>query len=205
MAAHHAMYWDKTDDHAWALPFSEYGQLYKPLLESGAPLIEQNWADRLHPTYVDHVDKALASYSAIADRLQSLPTTLIHCDPRIENIAFEGDPPRFYDWQLVSRGPAAYDLMYFFKQSMDVDVRRACQDELFDVYLGVLAEAGIDYSREQLMDDMAWACGTIWGFVAMIGNFFFRNEVNEKVWGMTLPRFMAMVDDFDAVEKLNQL
>lgn len=205
LAAQHAMYWEKSDELAWAPPFSEYGQLYKPLLDSGAPLIAQNWGDRLHPTYVDHVDKALASYAAIADRLQTLPTTLIHCDPRIENIAFDGEKPRFYDWQLVSRGPAAYDLMYFFKQSMDVDVRRECQDEMFDVYLGVLADGGVDYSRQQLMDDMAWACGTIWGFLAMIGNFFVRNAVNEKLMEMTLPRFMAMVEDFGAVEKLSQV
>ncbi len=205
LAAHHALYWGKTDQMDWAPAFSDYGDLYQPLLVAGAPQIQDNWGHDLLPTYVDHVDMALAKYTDVTRLLQLLPTTLIHCDPRIENIAFKGDLPRFYDWQLMARGPAAYDLMYFFKQSMDVDIRRNCQDELFDAYLDVLAEHGIDYSRTELLDDIGLATCTIWGFVAMIGNFFFRNEVNDSIWDVTQPRFMAMIEDFNGIQKLRDI
>lgn len=205
MARHHARYWEKTNELDWLPPFSDFGQLYQSLLGSGARLIQENWANSLLPAYTDHVDLALERYADVAAALQRLPTTLIHCDPRIENIAFDGDTPRFYDWQLTSRGPAAYDLMYFFKQSMDVNLRRECQDALFDAYLETLAENGVEYDKGQLMEDVALACCTIWGFVAMIGNFFFRNEVNDKIWGITQPRFMGMIDDFGAAGKLREL
>jgi thiamine kinase-like enzyme len=205
MADHHALYWEQTDHMDWLPPFSEFGQLYKPLLDAGAPLIQQNWGDTLVPIYTDHVDVALEKYATITAELQSRPTTLVHCDPRIENIAFENGVPRFYDWQLASRGPAAYDLMYFFKQSMDVEQRRECQDELFDAYLQVLSDNGVQYSIEELMEDMSLACCTIWSFTAMIGNFFVRNEVNEHLWGVTMPRFMSMIEDFDAVDRLKRL
>lgn len=205
MAEHHARYWNKTDNMDWLPPFADFGQLYKPLLDAGAPLILENWSDRLLPTYTDHVDEALTKYEAITATLQTRPTTLTHCDPRIENIAFENGRPRFYDWQLASRGPAAYDLMYFLKQSMDVDLRRECQDELFDTYIGVLSENGVSYSKQDLLDDMALSCCTIWAFTAMIGNFFVRNEVNERLWGVTMPRFMSMIEDFGAVARLQSV
>jgi thiamine kinase-like enzyme len=204
MAEHHALYWNKTDEMTWAPPFSDFGALYQPMLHTGASQILENWGDVLAPTYLDHVDRALPAYANVAHALQKLPTTLVHCDPRIENIAFDGDRPRFYDWQLASRGPAAYDLMYFFKQSMDVDVRHECQDDLFDAYLAALAERGIDYPRERLLDDIGLASCTIWGFIAMVGNFFYRNEVNERIWNITQPRFMGMIEDFGGIHKLDQ-
>jgi hypothetical protein len=205
LAEHHTDYWEKVEELSWAPPFSEYGELYRPLLETGAPLIKENWANDLSPIYLEHEDKALGLYPQITQRLQSRPATLIHCDPRIENIAFSGSTPRFYDWQLVARGPAAYDLMYFLKQSMDADVRQECQDELFDAYLAVLNGRGIEYSKEQLHEDIGLATCTIWAFIAMIGNFFYRNELNEEIFRITLPRYMAMIEDFGGVHKLQAM
>lgn len=205
LAAHHARYWNRLEEIKWAPLFSDFGQLYTPLMAAGVPLMEQNWGDRFVPTYADHVDTAVSKYGAVVKQLQKLPTTLIHCDTRIENIAFDGNTPRFFDWQLTAQGPAAYDLMYFFQHSMDADIRRTCQDELFDAYLEVLANEGIDYPKAQLLEDIGLATCTVWGFIAMIGNFFFRNETNELVWKMTLPRSTKLIEDFGGIEYLSRI
>jgi hypothetical protein len=202
MAEHHALYWGKTDHMSWAPLFSEYGELYKPLLQTGCPLMKQNWPHVLTPTLFDHLDRANELYPLITEAMQSLPTTLIHCDPRIENIAFSGETPRFYDWQLVARGPAAYDVMYFLKQSMDRDIRRECEDELFKVYVDTLKAHGVDYSVAQLKDDIGLATCTIWAFTAMIGNFFFPGEVNEEIASVTMPRWSSMIEDFGGMDRL---
>ena len=205
MAEHHAMYWEKTDTLDWVPLFSDYGELYKPLIETGAPLMKENWPHVMTPTLSAHLDRAGSLYPAITKALQSLPTTLAHCDPRIENIAFAGETPRFYDWQLVARGPAAYDVMYFLKQSMDRAVRRTCEDELFRVYVDTLQRRGVNYSVEQLKADIALSTCTIWAFLAMIGNFFFPSEVNQEIAAVTMPRWSAMIDDFGGTERLAEL
>lgn len=202
MAKHHALYWDKTDSMNWAPLFSEYGELYKPLLETGCPLMRQNWPQLMTPTFADYLDQANDLYPRIVEQMQSLPVTLVHCDPRIENIAFAGDTPRFYDWQLVARGPAAYDVMYFLKQSMDQKIRRECEDDLFRVYVETLEAHGVEYPVGQLREDIGLSTCTIWAFLAMIGNFFFPNEVNEGIASVTMPRWSSMIEDFGGIDKL---
>lgn len=208
LAELHARYWnaDQRSELGWAPHFSEYGELYRPLLQSGTPLIIKNWQHLLPPILHEHMNRANEAFPLIAQHLGSLPLTLAHCDPRIENIAFIADEPRFYDWQLVSKGPAAYDVMYFLMQSMDIDLRRGCQDELFKGYVSTLSENGIsDYTTSQLIDDIGWASSTIWAFLGVVGNIFFPNDVNTRLAKITLPRWAGMIDDFGGVEKLDRI
>ena len=89
---------------------------------------------------------------------------------------------------------------------MDLDIRRQCQDALFDKYISSLERGGVnDYSKEQLIDDIAWSTCTIWSFLGMIGNFFFPNEVTIPLFNITLPRYQGMIDDFGGVEKLEKI
>jgi hypothetical protein len=206
LGRHHARYWQRTAEMAWLPPFDDFIAQYALLMDAGWAALLRDWHDVMDPAFHDHAADAIARYGVIARRLQSLPCTLAHCDPRIENIAFDAaGRPRFYDWQLTSRAPAAYDLMYFFKQSMDVDVRRACQDGLLDAYLAALAEGGVSYPAAQLRADIGLATCTIWGFTAMIGNFYVRNAINERLWAVTHPRFTAMIDDFGGLDVLRSL
>jgi thiamine kinase-like enzyme len=208
LAELHARYWH-VDDHEgmdWVPLFSDYGELYKPLLETGTPLLKKNWNHILPRMFTDELDKGVGAYQDIATYLCTLPRTLIHCDSRIENVAFVDGEPRFYDWQLVSRGPAAYDVMYFFMQSMQTNLRHDCQDGLFTLYIDTLIANGVtDYSRDQLIEDIGWASCSVFGFLAMCGNFFFRSEVNDKLAGECFPRWIDMIEDFGGVDKLNSI
>ena len=207
----HGQFWDNDALHRldWLPDISEFGVAYKPLLESGLPQYKANWIDRHAPEIAEVFDLANERYPEVVTRLSQFPCTLVHCDPRIENVAFEAtggrDRVRLYDWQLVSRGPAAYDVMYFMKHSLDLDVRREIQGDLFDRYLARLSSHGIAYSRHQLEQDIGMATCTIWSFLSMIGNFFFPTEINSKLAEVTLPRFDGMIHDFGGVEWLKSL
>ena len=205
LADMHARFWDNTEDVAWAPLFSEYGAMYQPLIDSGGPQLMDNWSHMMPDTLKNHMDRGQASYPKITAALGELPMTLIHGDPRIENVAFDGQIPRFYDWQLTSRGPAAYDLMYFLKQSMDVELKRQHQEILLDAYLQRLNDAGVKYTMEALLDDLALASCTIWGFSAMIGNFVFPSEVNNKLVQTTMPRYAGVIDDFGGIARLDNI
>lgn len=71
--------------------------------------------------------------------------TLIHADPRVDNVMFDrrGDEPVAYliDWQMVSRGSPAFDLAYFLAGSLSVADRRACEQALIAEHAQILAAA----------------------------------------------------------------
>ena len=201
----HARFWENTDEVAWAPLFSEDGAMYQPLIESGAPQVMANWSHLMPDTLKNNMDRGKASYPKIAAALGELPMTLIHGDSRIENVAFDGEMPRFYDCQLTSRGPAAYDLMYFLKQSMDVDLKRQHQDMLLDAYLKRLNDAGVKYTMAALLDDLALASCTVWGFTALVGNLVLPSEVNSRLLEATLPRYSGVIDGFGGLAKLDSI
>jgi Phosphotransferase enzyme family len=73
------------------------------------------------------------------------PQTLLHGDPHPGNTyALPGKRTGFYDWQLVRTGHYAHDVGYFLAGSVDVDDRRAHEEELLRGYLDELGRGGVD-------------------------------------------------------------
>ena len=101
------------------------------------------------------VDQVMGNFIDDLEALCSGPETLLHGDMRLDNLFFrEQGPDRvvFFDWQLVRRGPAAYDLAYLLSGSLPADFGSA--DGLLDVYHAELLKHGVtDYSRAQLAQD----------------------------------------------------
>ena len=82
---------------------------------------------------------------------------------RMENVCF--DPvtgaPRMYDWQLTSTGPAAWDLCYFFAQSLGETEWPDLGERCIAAYFKKLTEEGVaNYSEADLRRDLqiAAAC-----------------------------------------------
>lgn len=71
------------------------------------------------------------------------PRTLIHGDPHAGNLYFDGDEAGFFDWQVVQVGPGLRDVSYFLVNSLDTELRRACERDLLELYLSTLAEGGV--------------------------------------------------------------
>ncbi len=84
--------------------------------------------------------------------LALLPSTLLHCDLRADNLLFapSGDRVTLIDWQGAGSGPPAFDLAYFLSQSLTVADRRAYEDELLDFYRAELADAGVALSSDEV-------------------------------------------------------
>lgn len=209
LAEMHARYWqtDELAEMKWLPDFAEFARIYPPEIETGWPQFSRDF-DYLIPADMGALfDEANAAFPRIVQYLSSRPATLAHCDPRIENVAFgDGSGPgrvRLYDWQLVSRGPGAYDLMYFMMQSIDTEVRRKMQDELVATYHTSLVDAGVTgYGIEELRNDMSTAACMIWGFIGVIGNLVHPDEKGKDIAERTLPRYFGLMRDLGAPEKL---
>ena len=135
-------------------------------------------------------------------RLQQSPAanTLVHGDMRLDNMFFGGPemPFALVDWQLTWRTNPGVDLAWFLNQSLPVELRRAHEEELLDLYLTELAANGVrDYAREQLWED--YKLSTLWRFYAPVvvgaGDFDMANERGLALAEALLRRNAAAIDD----------
>ena len=117
-----------------------------------------------------------------------LPTTVNHCDLRMQNTA-ETDDGRFvlFDWDEVVAGPAGMSLHHFFSgcsalaeltspDADDVDARRA----LSDAYVEALAEAGYA-DRERIRGCLSGAaCAGVLRYLMSYGKFPAADEADRR-------------------------
>ncbi|MET8649487.1 phosphotransferase family protein [Nocardia aurea] len=78
------------------------------------------------------------------------PQTLIHGDPHLGNLFFEGAAPGFLDWQVASAGAGIRDLAYFATASVEPDLLRTIERELVERYTARLRAAGIEVDTERV-------------------------------------------------------
>ena len=97
------------------------------------------------------------------------PTTLVHCDLRLDNLFFGDDEVIVFDWQLVRRGPAAYDVAYFLSGALDEEADASDVDLLLATYHEALCAAGVtDYALTNLRRDYRLALHNVLQSLATI-------------------------------------
>ncbi|MFD4351333.1 phosphotransferase [Nocardia sp. NPDC058518] len=78
------------------------------------------------------------------------PQTLIHGDPHLGNLFFEGSTPGFLDWQISTTGCGMRDVAYFANSSVEPELLREIERGLVERYAARLDAAGITADPEQL-------------------------------------------------------
>ena len=207
LARHHAEFWE-TPAFGKELSWLPYG--WDPPMPQGVQQgVTMAWEPFL-AGFGDHVDDDIR---AIGERFPSVveemmyfpekPTTLAHGDYRLDNLFFrrhEDDTEVIaIDWQICVRTVGAYDLGYFISQSLTTENRRAHEERLLDVYRSTLAEAGIDYPADELMEDyrrtvLFCLCYPIQAG----GNVELVNDRAVQLVGQILDRVVAAIRDLDA-------
>lgn len=96
----------------------------------------------------------------------TLPATLLHGDPHIGNTyLLPGQRGGLLDWQLVTRGSFAHDVIYLLVTGLPPDERRHHQRDLIAYYLDRLAHRGVTDPPDT---ESAWhLCrkAALWGLV----------------------------------------
>jgi hypothetical protein len=102
------------------------------------------------PSDMRHHARILFERSADIDAMwASQPQTVIHGDPHLGNLFFEGDTPGFLDWQVATAGAGIRDVTYFATMSVEPDVLRKIERGLVERYVSQLGRAGIDLDPAQ--------------------------------------------------------
>jgi hypothetical protein len=87
----------------------------------------------------------------VAEDLSQRSRTLVHGDLHLDNVILRRDAVVVLDWQTVSVGAPAWDIVLFLIGSLSVADRREAESALFDRYVSRLAEHGVGgYSIEDL-------------------------------------------------------
>ena len=148
VARMHAAFWGNAavEGRFWLLPLDIDARMRHGLFRESQPAFRKRFGHLLDESFARALAWTAEHGAAAAMRLQrSAPTTLLHCDLRLDNVAFRAGEPVVFDWQLARRGPAAYDVAYFLSGASP-GLTRADEAELLRGYHAALAEHGVrDY------------------------------------------------------------
>ncbi|MEZ5166709.1 MAG: phosphotransferase [Acidimicrobiales bacterium] len=106
-------------------------------------LAQERWHDWFGP---DEVAQVHAAIDRFPDDVASInrPVTLIHGDPRSDNILYrDDDHVVLLDWALVANAHPAFDIGYLLSSCL-LPENAGAKRRLVDHYAGVLAALGVD-------------------------------------------------------------
>ncbi len=138
-----------------------------------------------------------ALLAGIREEQSRLPPTLLHGDTHLGNsYLLPGDGGGWLDWQLLTRGSFAHDVIYLLVTGLPTEVRRLHQRDLVAFYLDRLAAFGV--VEPPSLDDAWLLCrkASLWGLV--IGWLICPPEnYGEAITRENIARAVAAVADLD--------
>ncbi len=122
------------------------------LSRTGLPLLIEMLGDELDEDDLRICNAHSDRLPAMLETIAAQPSTLVHSDMRADNLLFSptDGSVTLIDWQGVGVGPPAFDIAYFFAQSLTVEDRRAHEDELLDYYRVALKRHGLTLSDAEV-------------------------------------------------------
>ncbi len=157
----HAWYWehDSLQNQFWLLPMNIDTRMRHEMMKGARPAFDAQFPEVVENGLGAYLDRVAADGIGIMYRLCEGPTTLLHCDLRLDNLFFDDEGVIFIDWQLVRKGPPAYDIAYYLSSALN-DYDSA--EELLRVYHRALVAEGVSaYTFSQLKTDYALALQSV--------------------------------------------
>ena len=152
----HAAFWSSTtiEGRFWLLPLDIDARIRHALFRDSNPAFRKQFAHLVDNRFERALQWAEEhGAQAVRELQRRAPVTLLHCDLRLDNVAFRGDTPVVFDWQLVRRGAAAYDVAYFLSGASP-DLSPQDETDLLREYHTALGELGVrDYAFEAFERD----------------------------------------------------
>ncbi len=153
----HARFWEREElqNQFWLMPMDVDTRMRHHMMKGARPTFESLFPETVKNGLGTYLDRVMTDGIEQMYKLCEGPTTLLHCDLRLDNLFFRGEEVIFIDWQLVRRGPPAYDLAYFLSSALN-DGDSA--GDLLEIYHAALTSEGINgYSLADLKADYTLA------------------------------------------------
>jgi Phosphotransferase enzyme family len=180
------------------LPNPINGDLMSALL----PAFFDRYGDQVSDENRDVCRRYVAAADAHASDRRA-PLGLVHGDFRLDNLLFDHSGCVVVDWQTVQWGPVMLDAAYFLGGSLDIEERRAHEEELVRVYYdGLLADGvsnfGWDQCKNEYRRQVFWALAMVI-VPAMVVE---RTERGDEMFMTLLKRVCQQILDLGSLELL---
>ncbi|BBX03034.1 phosphotransferase [Mycolicibacterium moriokaense] len=208
IARHHSYWWD--NERLASLPWLKtyntppFPAAVRSAYEAAWSVFAEKVGYDMSPALRDFGERIPSLIPWYLTELTRAPHTFLHGDLRLDQLFFGVDaddvPLRALDWQVVAKGRGAYDVGYFLSQSLPVETRRACEEDLLDRYAERLAEHGIDYPRPQLRRD--YRLTTAWCFIYPVlasGQIGIVNDRHLQLMRTMFKGAATAIEDLDAL------
>lgn len=203
LARIHAPWWGtpRTDLTGW-LPGIDQPAVtgLQDAIVAAVPRFEDRYGDLLPPEPTARLRRFAPTVRAFLDELATTPLTVTHADYRVENLLFspDGDRVAVIDWQTAMVSAGATDLSFFLATNLDVDHRRADEDELVALYIETLHAEGVDPALtrrvgEQYRTTMLWWMGMLANNLSTIDP---PDERGRQLFEAMLTRLWTAVSDW---------
>ena len=161
LAKLHAAFWNspKLKTFDWARVISSPDRMdQKAYQQYKWPRFYEKLRPLLSQVILDVTQEYGELMPQIAQRMGARPQTMIHGDYRLDNLFFnhsgEGVPFAAIDWQTMKLGSGTCDVAYFLSDNLEVELRRAEEQNLLHHYHRTLLEHGVqNYSFAQCLAD----------------------------------------------------
>ena len=191
IAKMHHQYWQSSvlENHFWLLPIDIDARLRFGVFNDHV----EDFRKTSSKTFEPHLQALqTAGPNFLRDFFASTPTTLIHCDLRLDNILFEGDNCKYIDWQLTRSGPAAYDVAYFLSSALPVETTKK---ELESVSRDYHRSLNIEnYSYEDLQTDYARGLRMVLLNLTHTGDVELGDDRGKKMMDIWIERLLARLE-----------
>lgn len=194
IAPMHAQYWNSDDlnGHFWLLDLDIDARLRHGIFLKQVDAFRQV----LGPELDGHLDWLVHHGETLARRFfAEAPTTLLHCDLRLDNVIFNGDDCAFIDFQLVRKGPGAYDVAYFMTSAVKKDATPAQRQNILRSYHQALDKP--DYTFAALERDYQRALMMILASLSGAAQVELGNDRGQNMMAAWMRRLKACVLEVD--------
>ena len=190
---------------------AEAGWVPPPIFDPsyGAALLDHALRNHRHQLS-DPFARIAELYVTRAEALHALweqgPITVIHGDPHLGNLFYDGARVGFLDWGIISTGNPLRDVSYFLVLALSVEDRRAHERDLLRHYLEFCSAHG----RSWAGFDEAWRTHRLLGSYCVVASCqaaAFRESISEHRSAYSeafLARVEAAVEDLDSVGALRE-
>jgi hypothetical protein len=152
--AHAACWGADLVDAFWLLPHDIDARMRHSMFKNSRSAFSDVFGAELEERLAPYLRPLPEQGLDMVRRLNQAPTTLLHCDLRLDNLFFRDDEVIVIDWQLVRRGPAVYDVAYFLSSALDQAAGRTVVEGLLAAYMEELRAGGVGgYTMDDLLRD----------------------------------------------------
>lgn len=153
LAAVHASFWGEQSllDHPstrWLITPTPrlYRNVYRGRCKA---LMQDRWGDWMTDRHWTVIESAMDGLEGDLKTINQ-PVTLVHGDPRSDNVLYGADGPRIVDWALLAFGHPAFDVGYLLGSSVRIEDMAQHAEPLAQKYLQALAAQGRTMAFDRL-------------------------------------------------------